>query len=110
MEGPFITDVRIASHNLNVIVDPNQVGENEVHVTITEPNGAATEVEAVRVLFYMPSQGIGPLVGEGVRLAQGHFVVQGRQLSVAGEWILEIVARTGRFAEERTTVRVTVNT
>jgi copper transport protein len=109
LEGPLITDVRIGSDNLNVLVDPNQVGENEVHLTVTEPNGAATNVQAVRVLFRMPSEGIGPLVGEGVRLAPGHFVVQGRQLSVAGEWMLEIVARIGRFDEERTTVQVTVN-
>jgi copper transport protein len=109
LEGPFITDVRIGSDNLNVIVDPNRVGENEVHLTVTEPNGAATEVEAMRVLFRMPSEGIGPLIGEGVRLAPGHYVVQGRQLSVAGGWTLEVVARTGRFDEERTTVRVTVN-
>ncbi len=109
LEGPFITDVRLGSDNLNVIVDPNRVGENEVHLTVTEPSGAVTEVEAMRVLFRMPSEGIGPLVGEGVQLAPGHFVVQGRQLSVGGEWTLEIVARTGRFDEERRTVRVTVN-
>jgi hypothetical protein len=48
-------------------------------------------------------------VGEGVRLAPGHYVVQGRQLSVAGRWLLEIVARTGRFNEERTRVTVLVN-
>jgi copper transport protein len=109
LEGPLVTDVRIGSDNLNVIVDPNQVGENEVHVTVTEPSGAATNVQAVQVLFRMASEGIGPLVGEGVRLAPGHFVVQGRQLSVAGEWTLEIVARVGRFDEERATVQVTVN-
>ena len=109
LEGPFITDTRIGSHNVNVIVDPNEVGENEVHVTITEPNGGPARVRAVRVLFRMPADGIGPLVGEGVRLAPGHYVVQGRQLSVAGEWTLEIVARLGRFDEERTTVRVTVH-
>jgi copper transport protein len=109
LEGPFITDVRIGSDNLNVIVDPNQVGENEVHLTVTEPNGSPTVVRAMRVLFRMPEDGIGPLVGEGTRLAPGHFVVQGRQLSVAGDWTLEIVARLGRFDEERTTVEVTVH-
>jgi len=109
LEGPFIADVRIGSDDLNVIVDPNRVGENEVHLTVTEPNGAATQVQAMRVLFRMPSEGIGPLIGEGVQLAPGHFVVQGRQLSVAGGWTLEIVARTGRFDEERTSVRVIVN-
>lgn len=107
--GPFTTDVRLGSNNLNVLVDPNQVGANEVHLTATEPSGAPAEIEEMRVLFRMPSQGIGPLVGKGTELATGHFVVQGNHLSVAGEWRLEIVARFSEFEEERTSVDVTVN-
>jgi copper transport protein len=109
VEGPFITDVRLGEHRLNVLVDPNQVGENEVHLTATQSSGAPAPVEEMWVLFRMPDQRIGPLVGEGVRLAPGHYVVQGRQLSVAGRWLLEIVARTGRFDEERARLTVLVN-
>jgi copper transport protein len=107
--GPFITDVRLGQNNLNLLVDPNQVGENEVHLTLTAPSGAPVPVRQMRVLFRMPSEGIGPLVGSGVRLAPGHFVVQGHQLSVPGEWTLEVVARSSRFEEERTRVAVPVN-
>jgi hypothetical protein len=35
--------------------------------------------------------------------------VHGHQLSVPGEWTLEIVARTGEFDQERTTVDVVVD-
>ena len=45
------------------------------------------------MLFTMPSKSIGPIVAEGRRLAKGHFVVQGGQLSVPGDWTLEVVAR-----------------
>jgi len=107
--GPFVADVRLGDHNLDVLVDPNEVGENEVHLTVTTPAGAPVHVKDMRVLFRMPEQQIGPLVGKGTELAHGHFVVQGRQLSVPGEWQLEIVARMGRFEEERATVRVQVN-
>jgi len=109
VEGPFISDVRLGEYRLNVLVDPDEVGENEVHLTATTTAGAAAPVQEMRVLFRMPEEGIGPLVGEGVEVAPGHFVVQGRQLSVAGRWVLEIVARTGRFDEEWATATIRVN-
>jgi hypothetical protein len=42
-------------------------------------------------------------------MAPGQYVVHGHQLSVPGEWMLEIVARSGEFDEERAEVHVTVN-
>ena len=107
--GPFITDVRVGENNLNVLVDPNEVGENEVHLTATQPSGAPLDVRETRVLFRMPEEDVGPLVATGTKLATGHFVVQGHQLSLAGEWQLEVVMRMSRFDEERVTVTVIVN-
>jgi copper transport protein len=109
ISGPFIADVRLGENNLNVLVDPNEVGRNQMHLTVSEPSGAPVKVREMRVLLRMPSEEIGPLVADGRRLAPGHYVVSGRQLSVPGEWVVEVVARVGRFEEERTRVTVTVN-
>lgn len=108
-EGPFVTNVHVGAYHLNLIVDPNEVGENQIHLTATTATGAPAPAEAMTVLFRMPDQDIGPLVADGTQLAPGHFVVQGRQLSVAGRWTLEIVVRTGRFDEERTQISLIVN-
>lgn len=105
---PFITDVRLGEYNLNVLVDPNRIGENEVHMTATTKTGAPAPVEAMTVQFRLPEEDIGPLVADGVELAPGHFVVQGRQLSVSGRWVLEFVGRVGRFDEVRATATVRV--
>lgn len=107
--GPFVRDVAVGDLDLNVLVDPNEVGENFVHLTATTPEGAPARVRAATVIFRMPSRDIGPIEVEGNRLAPGHYVVQGRQLSVPGEWQLEVVLQTGLFDEQRTTVSVTVN-
>lgn len=107
--GPFIRDVRVGDLDLNVLVDPNEVGENFVHLTATTPEGAPARVRAATVVFRMPSRDIGPIEVEGNRLAPGHYVVQGRQLSVPGQWQLEVVLQTSLFDEQRTTVSVTVN-
>jgi copper transport protein len=109
IEGPFTDTVRLGDDNLDVLVDPNEVGANLVHLTAVTPSGEPARIKQMEVLFTMPSEDIGPIVGEGKKLAPGHFVVQGNQLSVPGEWSFEIVARLDKFTEERTTVSVTVN-
>jgi hypothetical protein len=63
----------------------------------------------MKVRFSMPAQDIGPLTGKGTQLGPGHFVVQGNQLSVPGEWTLQIEARIDRFTNAAAEVEVTVN-
>lgn len=108
-EGPLITDVRLGGANLEVLVDPNRVGANEVHLTATTPSGKPLAIKQMDVLFSLPSEELGPLEAKAHRLSPGHFVVHGNQLSVPGRWTLEVVARTDRFTEERATVEVTVD-
>lgn len=109
VEGPYVADVRLDQDNLNVIVDPNRIGHNEIHLTTTTESGAPLEAKEMRVLFTMPEQDIGPLVARGKKLAPGHFVIQGNHLSVPGEWRLEIVVRTGHFEERRTSLVIEIN-
>jgi copper transport protein len=107
--GPFIKNVALGPYDLEVLVDPNEVGENQVHLTATDDKGRPAQIKEETVLFRMPEQDIGPLEAKGRRLAPGHFVVQGHQLAVEGTWQLEIVARTDKFNEERATVSIEVN-
>jgi copper transport protein len=107
--GIYQESTQLGANRLDVLVTPGQVGENEVHLTAFTPVGAPAEIDSMEVLFTLPDEGIGPIAAPGTLLAPGHFVVQGRQLSVAGRWVLEVVAKTGRFTEERTKVEVRVN-
>jgi copper transport protein len=109
VEGPFTATASIGHDELHVMVDPNQVGENKVHISAASEHGEPAEFDEVRVLFRMPEEGIGPLPAHAEEMGPGQFVVHGHQLSVPGEWTLEIVARTGEFDEERATVNVIVN-
>jgi hypothetical protein len=65
--------------------------------------------EEIRVLFRMPEEGIGPIPAEAELSGHGEYVVTGHQLSVPGDWVLEIVARMDEFDEVRTKVTITVN-
>ena len=108
VSGPFIADVRMGDDNLNVLIDPREVGENSIHLTLTDPSGAPVEVRKMDVLFSLPSEGIGPLEGAGRELAPGHFVIEGRQLSLSGDWKLEVQAKIDRFTQETAQVEVPV--
>ena len=107
-EGPFLKDVALGDYELDVLINPNKVGTNDMHFTATE-NSQPVKVKEMTVLFRMPEEDIGPLRAKGRKLAPGHFVVEGPQLSLQGVWQLEIVARTSAFDEERATVSVEVN-
>lgn len=108
VSGPFIDDVALGESNLNVVIDPNEVGQNIVHLTATTPSGTPSEIKSMKVRFSMPAEDIGPITSDGRELAPGHFVVEGRQLSVPGEWVLEIEARIDKFTNERAEVKVSV--
>lgn len=108
LAGPLVTEVAIGEGTAQIVVDPNTVGENVVHVTLLGPDSRPMEVEAVTVRFRQPEREIGPIEGEGVKLGPGHFAVQGRQLSVPGDWVLEIIARMDRFTDVTAHVAVRV--
>lgn len=108
VSGPFFANVSLGENNLHIAVYPNQVGENQVHLTATTPQGAPAEIEGALVRFRMPEQDIGPIVSEGLELGPGHFVVQGRELSVAGEWTMAIEMRVDEFTNARTEVTLRV--
>ncbi len=109
LEGPLVQDLPLGKNNLNLVVDPNRAGSNEVHLIVVTPFSTPAEVDEMQVLFRNAEHDIGPIEGEAKRLAPGHFVVQGRQLSIPGEWELEVIARYGPFDEDRASIDVRVN-
>lgn len=108
LAGPLVTEVAIGEGTAQIVVDPNTVGENIVHVTLLGPDARPMDVEGVTVRFRQPAREIGPIEAEGVKLGPGHFAAQGRQLSVPGDWVLQVVARVDRFTDVTADVAVRV--
>jgi nitrogen fixation protein FixH len=109
VEGPATATASIGEHELHVMVEPNRVGENTIRFQAATRHGEPAQFDEIRVLFRMPEQGIGPIVAHAEEVSPGRFVIHGHQLSVPGEWTMEIVARSGEFEEDRATVNLTVN-
>lgn len=106
--GPVFEKVQLGENRLDVLVTPGDVGDNEVHLTLFDGRGRAAPFVGAEVLFTQRDKGIGPIPATARALAPSHWIVEGRQLSVSGEWELEVVIRTSRFDEQRTRLTVEI--
>lgn len=95
---------------VNITVDPNRVGRNEIHLYVLGADGRQVDVPSDAVLsLTQPERNIGPLRRETTRLGPGHFFLSGPELSVPGRWEIEVEVPTSRFDVLNATVPVTVN-
>lgn len=97
--GPFEATVEFGDGRLDVLIDPTQVGDNSVHLTATNGDGSPFELRRMTVDFALPKQDVGPLVAQGRKLSPGHYIVEGKQLSIPGEWTLTIKGRVDKFTQ-----------
>lgn len=95
---------------LNLVVDPNRVGLNEVHMYLIDATGRPADfAEEVVVRLEMPSKDIGPIERAPEKAGPGHWILTGRELSISGEWRIEVVARESRFSQRRAAIELYVN-
>jgi copper transport protein len=97
--GPFETTVEFGEGNLDVLIDPARVGENAVHLTATNPDGSPFELRRMTVDFSLPAEDVGPNTVQGRELSPGHYIIEGSQLSIAGEWTLTFKGRVDKFTQ-----------
>lgn len=109
--GAYSTYVDLTEDlEVNVVVDPNRAGVNEIHLYVLDRTGRpAADVEDVRLQMTQTAQDIGPIEREPLVAGPGHWVHSGPELSIPGPWLLEVVVGLGRFDEATAEVPVTVN-
>ncbi|MBW3619839.1 MAG: copper resistance protein CopC/CopD [Actinobacteria bacterium] len=95
---------------LNLVVDPNRAGDNQIHLYLLDTTGRPSgDVEDVTLRLSLPERDIGPIERETFVAGPGHWQLNGSELSIAGEWLIEVVVRVDRFTEEVVSVPVVVN-
>jgi copper transport protein len=97
--GPYETVLDFGEGRLDVLIDPTQVGDNSVHLTATNDDGSPFELKRMSVEFALPERDVGPLIAKGRELSPGHFVVEGNQLSIPGEWTVTFKGRADKFTQ-----------
>jgi copper transport protein len=94
LKVPFDTGAKDGKGTVQLDLDPGRVGDNEMHLYITRPNGKAFDVPEVKIAFTQVAKKIGPLTVTPDRIATGHWTASGVQIPVAGEWKIGVTVRT----------------
>lgn len=84
---------------LDVVVEPAQVGVNTLHAYLLTPDGRPATADDLRFeLTYRPAD-IGPIVLDPPAIEPGHWLAATDALTFAGPWELRIVLGLDRFTE-----------
>jgi copper transport protein len=108
--GPFSTTTSLGPTELEMSVEPAQVGLNAIHLYLIDAQDGAqfTKTKELTVTARLPSKEIGPLQLPVHSGGPGHYIVADAQLSPGGTWDLEITDRVSAFDEFATTVSVPI--
>lgn len=109
--GAYSTYVPLGEdYEINLTVDPNRVGVNQIHVYVLRNDGRQAEIDDDLVLgLRQPARDVGPLRRQTTRLGPGHFLLTGPELSVPGTWEIDLEVPVSRFDVLDATIPVTVN-
>ena len=110
VSGPYSTYVPFGEGQLNLVIDPNRAGVNEIHLSVLTAGGLPALVPGEATIeFRMPEQDIGPILRPLQVAGPGHYVHVGPELAIPGEWVITVRQRTSEFEEVTADVAVTVN-
>jgi copper transport protein len=110
VSGPYSTYVPFGEGQLNLVIDPNRAGVNEIHLYVLTAGGLPALVPGEATIeFRMPDQDIGPIFRPLQVAGPGHYVHVGPELAIPGEWVITVRQRISEFEEVTADVAVTVN-
>ena len=85
---------------LQLVVDPNEVGTNDIHLFAVDATGrVADDIEDVRIELTYLDEDIGPFTVEPFAAGPGHWLASVDELRFAGDWQVRVVAAVDRFEE-----------
>ncbi len=99
--GAYESTVAFADElDLQLVVDPNRVGSNEVHLFAVDATGrVADDVDDLRIELTYLDEDIGPFTVEPFAAGPGHWIASVDELRFAGDWQVRVVAAVDRFDE-----------
>lgn len=107
--GPFSAYLDFGDGQVNIVVDPNRVGANQIHAYVLTASGAPAELAGEATLeLRLPVEDIGPIVRQPIPGGPGHWVYTGSDLAIAGRWEVTFRVSSG-FEEQTATATIEVN-
>jgi len=109
--GAFDTVATVTDDvSVNLVVDPNRAGANQVHLYLLDATGRPTsDVEEVVLELIQVDEDLGPIVRTPAPAGPGHWLLAGNDLAIPGRWQVTAVIAVDRFTEHRVAIDVVVN-
>jgi copper transport protein len=96
--------------SVNLVVLPATVGRNTMHVQYVDDTGRPVDVATtLTVEMSLPEKQLGPITRDVVKIAPGHYVLVGDELSLAGQWTVTVAVRVSDFTEQRNSFQVPIS-
>lgn len=97
--GPFSQTVALSDeYDVTITVDPNRAGRNELHLYLLGADGRPADAARELTLgLSLPSSDIATIERTPEVAGPGHWLLSGPELSIAGQWNLEVAARVSDF-------------
>lgn len=107
--GVYTADVELGEeHLVNLTIDPNRAGINELHLYLFTDTGQVTDAERATLSFTHAASDIGPIEREADRIGQGHWTLRGEELSVPGRWEVTVTTLFEDLTQAAATATVDV--
>jgi nitrogen fixation protein FixH len=107
--APFRQSQPIEGGQVTLDIGPNRPGTNAIMVEVVGTDGQPMEVLEVETEMELPSAGVGPIARKLQPMGPGHFMLaESRDLSIAGEWDIDVVVRVDEFDETRLKFKDTI--
>jgi copper transport protein len=95
-------------YQVDITVDPNRVGRNEMHIYLFSDTGRPADAEEITVGLSMPADDIGPIEREPTPTGPGHWTLTAAELPIAGRWIVTIDAAVSDFDQATVDIPIDV--
>jgi copper transport protein len=108
--GPFSINTTIGAAELEMTVEPAEVGLNLIHLYLIDARTGAqfTATKELTVTAKLPAKGIGPLTLKANAAGPGHYVLDSTVLSPGGTWEIEVTDRVSEFEQHTRTIAVPI--
>lgn len=88
--APFSTALVQGDVIANITISPPRVGESEIHVIVSPPNGSLDPVLAIKARFSLASSSVPPIQAELNAVGPNHFVGK-IQFVYPGQWKVDVI-------------------
>ncbi len=107
--GVYSSTVAYLDGQMSFVIDPGRVGTNEMHVYLLDSTGRADDsLEKVTIRMSLPDEGLGPIERETEKAGAGHWSLDTSDLTIAGDWEMEVVGQVSRFEDQTVTFEVPI--